>query len=159
MTTAPTDGELIAAAKSYVDALVSHDPSGVPFHPDCVRIELGVKTGRNGNHLRRSLARGPQFRLIHTIGDFTAVVTDGDEAKRSSTQFDGDEAKRSSTQFAGDEAKRSSTPIGRVVHTTFYVDVHPKPLRLRALVTEGFEFDETGRITKIVAKFGIPRRH
>ena len=147
MTTAPTDGELIAAAKSYVDALVSHDPSGVPFHPDCVRIELGVKTGRNGNHLRRSLARGPQFRLIHTIGDFTAVVTDGDEAKRSSTQF------------AGDEAKRSSTPIGRVVHTTFYVDVHPKPLRLRALVTEGFEFDETGRITKIVAKFGIPRRH
>jgi hypothetical protein len=147
MTTAPTDGELIAAAKSYVDALVSHDPSGVPFHPDCVRIELGVKTGRNGNHLRRSLARGPQFRLIHTIDEFTAVVTDGDEAKRSSTQF------------AGDEAKRSSTPIGRVVHTTFYVHVHPKPLRLRALVTESFEFDETGRIVKIVAKFGVPRRH
>ncbi|WP_020105986.1 hypothetical protein [Nocardia sp. 348MFTsu5.1] len=121
--TAPTDDQLIAAAKSYVDALVSHDPSQVPFHPDCVRIEMGLKTGRNGNHLRRGLARGPQFRLIHTIGDFTATVTDG------------------------------------VVHSTFYVHVHPKPLRLSALVTESFEFDETGRILKIVARFGIPRRH
>jgi hypothetical protein len=135
MTAAPSDGELISAAKSYVDALVSHDPSGVPFHPDCVRIELGLKTGRNGDHLRRSLSRGPQFRLIHAIGDFEARVEGGDGAKRSSTQ------------------------LGRTVHVTFYVHVHPKPLRPRALVTESFEFDESGRITKIVAKFGVPHRH
>jgi len=124
MTAAPSDGELISAAKSYVDALVSHDPSGVPFHPDCVRIELGLKTGRNGDHLRRSLSRGPQFRLIHAISDFEASI-----------------------------------PTPRVVHVTFYVHVHPKPLRLRALVTESFEFDELGRIIKIVAKFGVPHRH
>lgn len=54
----------IAAAQSYIDALVSHDGDGVPFAPDCVRIEQGFKTGFSGNHLRRSLNRGPQFRVI-----------------------------------------------------------------------------------------------
>ncbi|GAB93241.1 hypothetical protein [Gordonia rhizosphera] len=66
--------ERVAAAKAYVDALVSHDPSGVALHPDCTRVELGVKTGRNGAHVARTLARGPQFRLIHRISDFTADV-------------------------------------------------------------------------------------
>ena len=84
---------------------------------------MGLKTGRNGNHLRRSLARGPQFRLIHAVSDFEPAI----------------------------EAVR-------VVQATFYVHVHPKPLRLRALVTESFEFDEAGRIIKIVAKFGLPHR-
>lgn len=116
------DPDLVAAAKTYVDALVSHDPATVPFHPDCVRIELGVKTGRNGEHLRRSLARGPQYRVIHTISEFTSRVE------------------------------------GRVVHVTFYVHVHPKPLKLAAKVTESFEFDADGRIVKIIAKFGVPRR-
>jgi hypothetical protein len=46
----------------------------VPLHPECVRIEMGVKTGRSGDHLRRSLARGPQYRVIHTISDFSASV-------------------------------------------------------------------------------------
>ncbi|MFW0787502.1 hypothetical protein AAFP35_23645 [Gordonia sp. CPCC 206044] len=64
----------IAAARAYVDALVSHDPSGVALHPDCTRIELGLKTGRNGAHIARGLERGPQFRLIHRISDFTAEV-------------------------------------------------------------------------------------
>lgn len=54
----------MAAAQSYIDALVSHDANSVPFAPDCVRIEQGVRTGFSGNHLRRSLNRGPQFRLI-----------------------------------------------------------------------------------------------
>ncbi|ORM35122.1 nuclear transport factor 2 family protein [Williamsia sp. 1135] len=117
-----TDTDLIAAAKSYVDALVSHDPAAVPFHPDCTRIELGVKTGRSGDHLRRSLAKGPQYRVIHTVSDFTPRVE------------------------------------GPVVHVTFYVHVQPKPLGLAAKVTESFEFDDDGRIVKIIAKFGIPRR-
>ncbi|MFW0795122.1 hypothetical protein AAFP30_15020 [Gordonia sp. CPCC 205515] len=64
----------IAVARAYVDALVSHDPSDVALHPDCTRTELGVKTGRNGAHLERSLSRGPQYRLIHRISDFTAEV-------------------------------------------------------------------------------------
>jgi hypothetical protein len=36
----------------------------VPFAPDCTRIEQGVKTGFSGNHLRRSLNRKPQYRVI-----------------------------------------------------------------------------------------------
>jgi hypothetical protein len=66
--------ERIAAARAYVDALVSHDPSDVRLHPDCTRVEFGIRTGRNGGHIARSLARGPQFRLIHRISDFTATV-------------------------------------------------------------------------------------
>jgi hypothetical protein len=58
-----SDGDRIAAAQSYIDALVSHDADAVPFAPGCVRLEQGVRTGFSGNHLRRSLNRGPQFRL------------------------------------------------------------------------------------------------
>lgn len=36
----------------------------MPFAPDCTRIEQGVKNGFSGNHLRRSLTRGPQYRII-----------------------------------------------------------------------------------------------
>ena len=59
-----TDDHRIAAAQSYIDALVSHDAAVVPFAPDCIRIEQGVRTGFSGNHLRRSLNRGPQYRII-----------------------------------------------------------------------------------------------
>ena len=59
-----TDQDRIAAAQSYIDALVNHQGDEVPFAPDCVRIEMGIKTGFSGNHLRRSLNRGPQFRII-----------------------------------------------------------------------------------------------
>lgn len=62
MTT--SDDDRIAAAQSYIDALVSHNGDAVPFAPDCIRIEQGIKTGFSGNHLRRSLNRGPQFRII-----------------------------------------------------------------------------------------------
>ena len=65
-------GQRIAVARAYVDALVSHDPSGVRLHPDCTRVEMGIKTGRSGDHIARSLARGPQFRLIHRVSGFEA---------------------------------------------------------------------------------------
>jgi hypothetical protein len=54
----------IAAAQAYIDALVSHDGDAVPFAGRCTRIEQGVKSGFSGNHLRRSLNRGPQYRVI-----------------------------------------------------------------------------------------------
>ena len=59
-----SDDDRIAAAQSYIDALVSHNGDAVPFAPNCIRIEQGIKTGFSGNHLRRSLNRGPQFRII-----------------------------------------------------------------------------------------------
>ena len=54
----------IEAAQAYIDALVSHDGNAVPFAAGCTRIEQGVKNGFSGNHLRRSLNRGPQYRVI-----------------------------------------------------------------------------------------------
>jgi hypothetical protein len=68
-----SDAERFAAAQAYIDALVSHDADKVPFAPGCTRIEVGVKTGFSGNHLRRSLNRGPQYRIIRdtAVPEFT----------------------------------------------------------------------------------------
>jgi hypothetical protein len=72
-----SEAERIAAAQAYIDALVSHDADKVPFAPDCTRIEVGLKTGFSGNHLRRSLNRGLQYRVIRatSVPEFTV---DGD---------------------------------------------------------------------------------
>jgi hypothetical protein len=78
-----SDAERIAAAESYLDAIVSHHGDDVPFTDDCVRIENGLKTGFSGNHLRRSLNRGPQYRIIKAATDRTFTV-DGDHVR---TQF------------------------------------------------------------------------
>ena len=59
-----SDDDRIAAAQSYIDGLVTHNGDAVPFAPGCIRIEQGIKTGLTGNHLRRSLNRGPQYRVI-----------------------------------------------------------------------------------------------
>ena len=70
----------IAAAQAYIDALVSHTGDAVPFAPGCTRVEQGFKNGFSGNHLRRSLNRGPQYRLLAetTPPDFTIA---GDEVR------------------------------------------------------------------------------
>jgi hypothetical protein len=75
-----SEAERIAAAQAYIDALVSHDADKVPFAPDCIRIEVGLKTGFSGDHLRRSLNRGPQYRVIRdvTVPEFTV---DGDSVR------------------------------------------------------------------------------
>ena len=68
-----TEADRIAAAQAYINALVNHDADKVPFAPGCTRIEFGVKTGFSGDHLRRSLNRGPQYRVIRetTVPEFT----------------------------------------------------------------------------------------
>jgi hypothetical protein len=73
-----SDESRIAAAQAYIDALISHDGDNVPFATECVRIEQGFKNGFSGNHLRRSLNRGPQYRLLAhaTAPDYRVV---GDE--------------------------------------------------------------------------------
>ncbi|MCV7400210.1 hypothetical protein H7K24_08590 [Mycobacterium fragae] len=75
-----SDDDRIAAAQSYIDALVSHDGDSVPFAPDCTRIEIGIKTGFSGNHLRRSLNRGPQYRVI-AAATTPGFRVDGDEVR------------------------------------------------------------------------------
>ena len=79
-----SDADRIAAAEAYIDALVSHEGDLVPFAPDCIRLENGLKTGFSGNHLRRSLNRGPQFRLIAAITDREFSV-DGDHVHATFT--------------------------------------------------------------------------
>ena len=79
-----TEAERIAVAQAYIDALVSHDASTVAFAPDCTRIEFGVKTGFSGDHLRRSLNGGRQYRVIQSTStpDFTV------EGDRVRARFD-----------------------------------------------------------------------
>ena len=79
-----SDTDRIAAADAYVDALSSHNGESVPFAPDCVRIEQGVKTGFSGDHLRRSLNRGPQYRIIAATTDRKYTVA-GDEVHATFT--------------------------------------------------------------------------
>ena len=78
--TRPSDADRIAAAQAYIDALVSHDGAAVPFAPNCTRVEQGIKNGFSGDHLRRSLTRGPQYRIIDavTTPDYTVA---GDEVR------------------------------------------------------------------------------
>jgi hypothetical protein len=75
-----SDDERIAAAQCYIDALVSHCGDSVPFAPGCIRIEQGVKTGFSGNHLRRSLNRGPQYRIIAATTNPEYTIA-GDEVR------------------------------------------------------------------------------
>jgi hypothetical protein len=56
----------------------------VPFAPDCTRIEQGVKTGFSGNHLRRSLNRKPQYRVIAATVDRDYTVL-GDQVRATFT--------------------------------------------------------------------------
>ena len=63
------DSDRVAAAEAYIDALVSHDGDSVPFAADCTRIEQGLKNGFSGNHLRRGLNRGLQYRIISAATD------------------------------------------------------------------------------------------
>jgi hypothetical protein len=79
-----SETDRIAAADAYIDALASHDGDAVPFAPDCVRVEQGVKTGFSGNHLRRSLNRGPQYRIIEATTDRKFTI-DGDQVHATFT--------------------------------------------------------------------------
>ncbi|WP_205875020.1 hypothetical protein [Mycobacterium camsae] len=68
----------IAAAQSYIDALVSHDAEAVPFAAGCTRTEFGLRNGFSGNHLRRGLNRGLQYRVIADVTPPDYRI-DGDE--------------------------------------------------------------------------------
>ena len=76
----PGLSDRIAAAQAYIDALVTHDGESVPFAPGCTRIEQGIKNGFSGNHLRRSLSRGPQYRIIGATTTPRYTV-EGDEVR------------------------------------------------------------------------------
>lgn len=64
----------VDGARAYVAALVDHDPSAVPFHPDATRVEAGLPTGFSGDQLRADLRYGPQYRIIRGVSDETFRV-------------------------------------------------------------------------------------
>lgn len=64
----------VDGARAYVAALVDHDPSAVPFHPDATRVEAGLPTGFSGDQLRADLRYGPQYRTIRGVSDETFRV-------------------------------------------------------------------------------------
>jgi len=61
-------------ARAYLDALISHDAQAVRFADNAVRYENGIKTGRSGKHLTRSLSRGPQYRVVQSIRELETSV-------------------------------------------------------------------------------------
>lgn len=67
----PADSPRQAIARAYLDALVSHDASAVPFAPDATRVEVGVQTGYSGPQLSADLEHGIQYRVIQGIRDLT----------------------------------------------------------------------------------------
>jgi hypothetical protein len=75
-----SDADRIAAAQAYIDALATHRADGVPFASDCTRVEVGLKTGFSGNHLRRSLNGGLQYRVIESVSTPEFTVS-GDEVR------------------------------------------------------------------------------
>lgn len=75
-----SEADRIAAAQAYIDALVTHDAEAVPFADGCTRVEVGLKSGFSGNHLRRSLNRGPQYRIIAATTPPEYTVS-GDEVR------------------------------------------------------------------------------
>ena len=98
------DTDRIAAAQAYISALASHDADAVPFAPGCTRVEMGLKTGFSGNHLRRSLNRGLQYRVIESVStpEFS-VDGDADSICRPSRRSQAARSARTST-------RRSSSP-------------------------------------------------
>ncbi|WP_072690231.1 hypothetical protein [Rhodococcus marinonascens] len=70
--------EQVDVARAYLNALLSHNGNSVPIEPSAVRYEAGLKTAFSGNHLRRSLSGGPQYRLIRLIRD-CAWSVEGDD--------------------------------------------------------------------------------
>ncbi|MGQ9347691.1 hypothetical protein [Mycolicibacterium gilvum] len=75
-----SDADRIAAAQAYISALASHRADDVPFAPGCTRVEVGLKTGFSGNHLRRSLNRGVQYKVIKAVTTPTFTI-DGDTVR------------------------------------------------------------------------------
>lgn len=79
-----TSSKRVAAAQAYIDALTTHDGESVPFAPDCTRVEQGIRNGFSGNQLRRSLTRGPQYRIIAATTTPSYTVS-GDEVRAEYT--------------------------------------------------------------------------
>ena len=65
---------MISAATKYINALVSHDPSNVPFAPDVRRRENGIDTGDSADAIRQSLSPPTPNQIITGARDIRWFV-------------------------------------------------------------------------------------
>jgi hypothetical protein len=64
-------------AKGYFDSLISSDRSKVHFHPDCNRIENGIRTTNGSRPGMTSCSDGvPRFAYMHAYRDMAFPVLD-----------------------------------------------------------------------------------
>ena len=64
-----TGNDARRAADAYLDSLVSHDASGVPFAADVLRVENGLVTGRSGDEIRNDLNTSVKYKIITGLRD------------------------------------------------------------------------------------------
>lgn len=69
---------LISIADSYLQALVSHDASNVPFADNSTRYENGVNTGTNGKDIAHGLENDFKFKSIKGIRNKRFWVADNE---------------------------------------------------------------------------------
>lgn len=77
--TDPSSACVIAAATTYLNAIVSHNSGQVRLAPGAIRTENGVDTGDSGPAIAKDLATNPQYLVVHDIHDVRWFVS-GDEA-------------------------------------------------------------------------------
>jgi len=70
---------VISAARAYIDALVSHDGTKVPFAPAARRTENGMVTATSGAAIANDLSTNQGDRAIYAARDIRWFV-DGDQA-------------------------------------------------------------------------------
>ncbi|SEM02294.1 3'(2'), 5'-bisphosphate nucleotidase [Rhodococcus maanshanensis] len=64
-----TDSTRVAAARAYLESLITHDVSDVRLVPDAVRFENGEACGSSGAEILRELATGEQYKPLQKIRD------------------------------------------------------------------------------------------
>jgi 3'(2'), 5'-bisphosphate nucleotidase len=57
----------VAAARAYLESLLSHDVGEVRLTPDAVRFENGEPCGSSGAEILHQLATGAQYRPLREI--------------------------------------------------------------------------------------------
>ncbi len=74
-----TRDDVIDACELYIfKGLLEHKPELVPFADECVRIELGMNTGRSGDHLRE-LLKSDVYLVVQDCFDLNWTV-EGEKA-------------------------------------------------------------------------------
>jgi hypothetical protein len=68
----------LKAARSYIDALLSHDAANVPLADHVRRLENNKVNADGADALRQSLNKGAQYRLIRGIRDLSWYVAGND---------------------------------------------------------------------------------